>query len=126
MIDVRLYSSLSETRLRPDTIEYLLDKDGNDDGRSFSEHLHVEKSAFFFTSARLGRPCLKACGVGALGVWGGVPAWAQVTQAGTPIAEDPTVDVDDAWREGRASGSEWNAVVGAGLRLAPDYEGGIN
>lgn len=68
-------------------------------------------------------PCLKVCSIGAFGVLGGTPAWAQVTQSGTPPPEDPTIDVDDAWREGLARKSDWTAVVGFGLRAAPDYPG---
>lgn len=82
-----------------------------------------QKLRFPARSRALIAPCLKACSVGALGLWSGAPAWAQVTQAGTPTSEDPTVDVDDAWREGRKSESDWHAVVGIGLRLAPEYEG---
>jgi len=68
-------------------------------------------------------PGLRACGLGVLGFCGTAPAWAQVTQAGTPTTEDPTLDRYGSWHDGPNSGSDWNIVAGVGLRAAPEYEG---
>lgn len=73
-------------------------------------------------AASLAAPALRVSCLSAVLLWG-APAWAQVTQSGTPAAVDPTLSRDEDWRDGRRPSGDWNATIGFGLRLAPEYEG---